>query len=237
MREAIDAWEMTPEQYVKEFARYHDWLGSLWNHYYEACQYKITRDGLTGRVVSRANWILENLMNWADDDVSLVAYCTRSLFELAVVLWSVDRSGDWERQFGLAATDLTDCVKRVIRQRIGREDEGHQNLKDLEQAYEQIGVVVPEVWQRVRTEAGSAGYLQEYDEVFQLLSKYVHSTPMVLFSPRIDAQNLNKLRTYFLDKAVKYLHTTYCLAAEQSGYNPAKIDLAGQLAQLRGELS
>jgi len=236
MSETIDAW-MTPEQYVTEIGRYRDWLGSLWTQYYKACQLKFTRDDMTGRVVSRANWILDNLMNWAGEDLSLVAYCTRSLFELVVILWSVDRSDDWERQFGLAATDLTDCVKTVIKQRTGHEEEGRQNLVDLKQAYEQIGLVVPETWQRIRTEAGNAGYSQEYDEVFQLLSKYVHSTPMVLFSPRIDAQNLNKLRTYFLDKAVEYLHTAYCLAAEQSGYNPAEIDVAAELARLRAELA
>jgi hypothetical protein len=237
MRETIDAWEMTPEQYVKEIARYHDWLGSLWTNYYQACQYMITRDGMTGRVVSRANWILDNLMHWADDDVSLVAYCTRSLFELAVILWSVDRSGDWQRWFGLAATDLTDCVKKIIRLGIGPEEEGRQNLRDLKEAFGQVGLVVPEETQRVRTEAENAGYLQEYDEAFQWLSKFVHPTPMVLFGPPIDAQNLDKLRKYFLMKAVKYVHTIYCLAAEQSGYNLGEIDLAGHLAQLRTELA
>jgi hypothetical protein len=237
MQDASNAGEMTLEQYVKELARYRDWLESLWVDYYTTCQMMISRDGMTGRVVSRASLILDNLVGWVDDDLSLVAYSARSLLELAVILWSVDRTKDWRRWFALAATDLADCVKRVIRVRIGREDEGRQNLKDLRQNYEQVGLVVPEETQRMRTEAENAGYVQEYDEAFQVLSKFVHPTPMVLFSPPFDVQILDGLRKYFLTKAVKYLHTVYCLAAEQCGYNPAKNDLAEDLSQLRAELS
>jgi len=237
MRDAIDAWEMTPEQYVREFVRYHDWLNSLWNKYYVACQDMTSRDGMTGRVVNRTNWILDNLGRWAGDDLSLVAYCTRSLLELVVILWSVDRTGDWKRWFGLAATDIVDCTEMIIRLYSGPEEEGRQLLKDLKQNYKQVGLAVPEDIQRAHTDAKNAGYLREYDEAFKLLSKFVHPTPLVLFSPPIDADKLDTFRTYFFIKAVKYLHTIYCLAAEQSGYDPAELDLKGQLAQLRAELA
>jgi len=237
MRDVIDAWEMTPEQYVKEFARYRGWLGSLWTNYYQSCQYMITHDGMTGRVVNRTHWILENLGRWADDDLSLVAYCTRSLLELVVILWSVDRTDEWQRFFALAATDVADCTEMVMRLGIGPEEEGRRLLKDLKQNYKQVGLAVPEEYQRTGTDAKNAGYLREYEEASKLLSKFVHPTPLVLFSPPIDPDELDTLRTYFFIKAIKYVHTIYCLAAEQSGYNPAEIDLAGQLAQLRTELA
>lgn len=237
MRDAIDAWEMTPEQYVREFVRYHDWLNSLWNKHYVACQDMISRDGMTGRVVNRTNWILDNLGRWTGDDLSLVAYCTRSLLELVVILWSVDRTGDWKRWFGLAATDVVDCTEMIIRLGIGPEEEGRQLLKNLKQNYKQVGLAVPEDIQRAHTDAKNAGYVREYDEAFKLLSKFVHPTPLVLFSPPIDADKLDTFRTYFFIKAVKYVHTIYCLAAEQSGYDPAELDLKGQLAQLRAELA
>lgn len=237
MRDVINAWEMTPEQYVKKFTRYRDWLGSLWTSYYQPSQNLFTRDSMTGRVVNRTNWVLDNLRRWADDDLSLVAYCTRSLLELVVILWSVDRTRDWKRWFGLAATDVADCTEMIIRLGIGHEEEGRQLLKDLKQNYKQVGLAVPEDIQRAHTDAKNAGYLREYDEAFKLLSKFVHPTPLVLFSPPIDADKLDTFRTYFFIKAVKYVHTIYCLAAEQSGYDPAELDLKGQLAQLRAELA
>jgi hypothetical protein len=237
MPDVIDAWEMTPEQYVEKFTRYRGWLGSLWTNYYQPCLYMITRDGMTGRVVNRTHWILENLGRWADDDLSLVAYCTRSLLELVAILWSVDRTDEWQRFFALAATDVADCAKMVMRLGIGPEEEGRQLLEDLKQSYKQVELAVPEDIQRARTDAKNAGYLREYDEAFKLLSKFVHPTPLVLFSPPTDADILDTIRTYFFSKAIKYVHTIYCLAAEQSGYNPAELDLTGQLAQLRAELA
>jgi hypothetical protein len=236
MQERVDDWDQAREKYVTQFTQYHAWLGELFDRHYAENLDKLSRDGMTGRVVGRAIWDLENLTNWMDAPLPLAAYCIRSLLELATILWSVERTGDWRRWYGFAAKDLFDCVRKAARQDPDHEGEGLKLVEGLRQAYEQAGVEVPEETESTFTEAENGGYSSEYDEAFKLLSKFVHPTPLMLFAP-VSVCNNDVFRRYFLMKSLKYLRTIYCLAAEQSGYNPSGIDIAEQLAQLRAELT
>jgi len=236
MRAEVEDWNQARDRYVEQFTRYRAWLGELLDHHYADNLDQLSQDGMTGRIVGRTIWALENLMKWMDAPVPLVAYCVRSLLELATILWSVERRGDWLRWYGFAATDLIDCARKSALQDPDSEDEGLRVVEDLKQAYQKAGIDVPKEAEKTFAEAENGGYSSEYAETFKLLSKFVHPTPLVLFGPAGLYDN-DVFRRFFLMKSLKYLRTVYCLAAEQSGYNPAEIDVAGELARLRAELA
>jgi hypothetical protein len=212
-------------------------LQALSTAYYGFRLDELSQSGLIGRIVTRALWDLDNLVTWMGSPLQLVAYSTRSLLELTTILWSVERTGDWQRWYGLAARDASDCVERAMTLRPGHEDEGRKVINELFEAYGKAGVVVPAKTEVVSVEAKNGGYSSEYYVTFKVLSKFVHPTPLTLFAPPIAVTGNEVFRSYFLTKSLKYLHSIYCLAAEYAAYNPAGIDIATELALLRAELT
>ena len=97
------------------------------------------------------------------------------------------------------------------------------------------GIPISDHTQSFHDEAKNGHYKREYDEVFQFLSKYVHQTPVTLVGPE-QLVDSTRVRRFFLMKSVRYLRTIYCLAAQQSGYNPAGLDQKRQMVDLRADL-
>jgi hypothetical protein len=234
-KQQMESWDTARSKYVLELDGYRTWFGILASKYFSSCSGKVTRDGLTGAIVGRARFDVGNLIQWMDGPIFLLAYCTRSLLELATASWSIEETGDWSRWYGLMAKDLIDIVGRTS----AIDSDGGEEVASTIQAFKadfgKSGIPVADHTQSFHEEAKNGHYTREYEEVFQLLSKYVHPTPVTLVGPEqlVDSAIV---RRFFLVKSVRYLRTIYCLAAKQSGYNPAQLDLDKQLSELRSEL-
>jgi len=234
-KQQIESWGKVLSKYVLQLDRYRTWFSILASEYFSSCSGKVTRDGLTGAIVGRTQLDLANLVQWIDSPIFLIAYCTRSLLELATASWSIEQTGDWRRWYGLMARDLIDIMERasVI------DPDGGEEVASAIQAFKadfcRSEIPVSDHTQSFHEEAKNGHYKREYDEVFQLLSKYVHPTPVTLVGPEqlVDSA---VVRRFFLMKALKYLRTIYCLAAKQSGFDPAELDPDKQLSELRSEL-
>lgn len=231
----MESWDTAHSNYTLQLERYRTWFGILASEYFSSCSGKVTRDGLTGAIVGRTQLDLDNLIQWMDGPIFLIAYCTRSLLELATSLWSIEERGDWRRWYGLMARDLIDIVKRTSAIDPDGEEEAVSTIQAFRADFVKSGIPVADHTQSFREEAKNGHYKREYDEVFQLLSKYVHPTPVTLIGPEQLVDSVI-VRRYFLMKSLKYLRTIYCLAAKQSGYNPAGLDLKRQLLDLRANL-
>ena len=233
----MESWDTAHSNYILQLERYRTWFGILVSEYFSSCSGKVTLDGLIGAVVSRARSDADNLRQWIDEPISLVAYCTRSLLELSTMMWSIDRNRDLGRWYGFMVRDLIEVVRKVTGTSASEKTEMAKVLDDISVEYCAAGIAIPEHHENSKDEAQGAGYLKEYDEVNQLLSKYIHPTPLTLIGPEQLVDSVI-VRRYFLMKSMKYLRTIYCLAAKQSGYNPAgaEVDVTRQLAILRADL-
>jgi len=207
----------------------------LASQYFSSCTGKVTRDGLTGAIVGRARFDVGNLIQWMDGPIFLLAYCTRSLLELATASWSIEETGDWSRWYGLMAKDLIDIVERASAIDPDGGEEAASTIQAFRADFGRSGIPISDHTQSAYEEAEKGHYTREYHEVFRFLSKYVHPTPLTLIGPEqlVDSVIVRRL---FLMKSLKYLRTIYCLAAKQSGYNPAGLDLKRQMVDLRADL-
>ena len=88
----MESWDKAHSKYVLQLDRYRTWFGILMSEYLLSCSGKITRDGLTGAIVGRTQLDLANLIQWIDGPIFLIAYCTRSLLELATASWSIEQT-------------------------------------------------------------------------------------------------------------------------------------------------
>jgi len=230
-------WIDAKNEYIAQLTRYGKLLKDLDSRYFETCAESTSLDGLTGAIVRRAQWDLDNLLKWIDGPVFLVAYCSRSLLELSVMMWSIDRNRDFRRWYGFMARDLIELASKVTGTSEAENTEMAAVVQDLTDRYSAAGITIPAGHEDSKQEAKSAGYLKEYNDVFQLLSKFVHPTPLTLLLPSRMVTGTIAVR-YCLVTSLKYLRTVYCLAAAQSGYNPpgGEMDVEHELAILRQEL-
>lgn len=231
----MEIWDTAHSRYVLQLDQYRTWFGILASEYFSTCSGKVTRDGLTGAIVGRAQLDLGNLIQWMDGPIFLIAYCTRSLLELATASWSIEETGDWSRWYGLMARDLIDIVERTSAIDPDGGEEAASTIRAFRADFVKSRIPVADHTQSFREEAKNGHYKREYDEVFQLLSKYVHPTPVTLVGPE-QLVDSTIVRRFFLMKSLRYLRTIYCLAAKQSGFDPAKLDLDKQMSELRSEL-
>ena len=231
----MESWEKACRNYALQLDRYHTWFGVLASEYFSSCSGKVTRDGLTGAIVGRAQLDLGNLIQWMDGPIFLIAYCTRSLLELATASWSIEQTGDWRRWYGLMARDLIDIVERTSAIDPDGGEEAASTIQVFRADFGRSGIPISDHTQSFHEEAKNGHYKREYDEVFQFLSKYVHPTPVTLIGPEQLVDSVI-VRRFFLMKSMRYLCTIYCLAAQQSGYNPAGIDVKEHLSILRTDL-
>ena len=231
----IESWDTAHSRYVLELDGYRTWFGILASEYFSSCLGKVTRDGLTGAIVGRTRFDVGNLIQWMDGPIFLIAYCTRSLLELATASWSIEETGDWSRWYGLMAKDLIDIVERMPAIDPDGGEEAASTIQTFRADFGKRRILVADHTQSFREEAKNGHYKREYDEVFQFLSKYVHPTPVTLVGPE-QLVDSTRVRRFFLMKSVRYLRTIYCLAAKQSGYNPAGLDLKKQMVDLRADL-
>jgi len=233
----IGDWSDVRGNYATKLSQYQKWLEALDTQYFRSCRGNTSLDGVTGSIVRRAVWDLGNLVKWLDGPVFLVAYCTRSLLELTVMMWSLDRDKDFRRWYGYMASDLIELAADVTGASDTERNEMEAVVQDFKNRYAAAGVEIPKGHENSRIEARRAGYLREYDDVFRLLSKYVHPTPLTLLLPTQMTAGPMILR-YFYMRSLKYLRTVYCLAAAQSGYNPAgdDVNVTRELEILRADL-
>ena len=133
------------------------------------------------------------------------------------------------------AKDLIDIVERMPAIDPDGGEEAASTIQSFRADFGKSRILVADHTQSFREEAKNGHYKREYDKVFQFLSKYVHPTPVTLVGPE-QLVDSTRVRRFFLMKSVRYLRTIYCLAAKQSGYNPAGLDLKKQMVDLHADL-
>jgi hypothetical protein len=158
---------------------------------------------------------LSRVRNWYEEPADMVAWATRNLFELDLLVRFVLKSEENMLRFlGERARDEIEILEGLIS--LG-EDQSSRNVAILRARVDDLKRIAqkhkirPEKHRTTRDLADAAGLRHVYDALFKLYSKYVHPSSWLVNASR---QMIDEYKDAFVLEAQRYALDTLHMVSE-----------------------